>query len=123
MALVNNSITVHQVPPEGGIFVKSLYDDVTTVVELVAGVALKHNYLTRFKIKCSTACTVKIGSGSTGNLDTLHIGPIPMTADDNSFCLDFNGSSGMKCDLGKALVLQISAGNASVYIEGKTSIK
>jgi len=120
MAITTNSFTVQSLPSGGGEFHKSMYSaDASDEEVVVAAVAGSSIFLTKLMLRCATACTVSIGSGSDGTMTTLHIGPIPLDAASGFVPLSFGGK-GMRCDSGLALVLITSvAAPIWIYAEGK----
>ena len=121
MAITSNTISVVAVPTEGNEWAKSMYTASAADEEvIIAAETGKSHYVKRLIIRTYTKTTISVGSGSTGTMTTLHLGPIPVEASSGVFMISF-GDKGMKCNSGLALVvITTDATPIMIYAEGKT---
>lgn len=123
MALTANTYNLVTLPTHGTPFYKSMQsEDISDCENIMDAESGRAHYLTFLSVRMDAAVDVTIGSGESGDdVETDHIGPVPLSAESGFLPWKAPDGMGLKCTVGAALTIQAGAGTVWVEARGITS--
>lgn len=119
MTITANTFVLQEMPSAGKAWHVSLQSADVSGAEIIKAAESGYtHYLTYLNIRTDAAMDISIGSGETtpGTIDTVHMGPIPVSAECGIFPWKAPVRQGMKCTASAGLYVDSTAGG-TMWIE------